>query len=91
METLVAYTNLSEQETVQLCPVVQLDGSMLQVKVPSYAAVGAAIKIEADDTMSLGEVTWCEPGQDGYTVRIQLIEAMHDVTELSRLARALLS
>lgn len=91
METLVSYTNLSETETPQICPVVQLDGSMLLVKLPSYAAVGAAVKIEADDTLSLGEVTWCQPEQDGYAVWIQLIEAMHDVTELSRLARALVS
>ncbi len=91
METLVAFTNLSETETPQICPMVRMDGRILQVKLPTYAAIGTAVKIECNDTLSLGEVSGCQPEQDGYVVWIQLIEALRDVTELSRLARALVA
>jgi hypothetical protein len=91
METLVAYTNLSETKTPQVCPVLGLDGHMLQVKLPASASIGSAVKIETDDTMSLGEVSYCRPEQDGYVVWIHLVQALHDVTELSRLARALVA
>jgi hypothetical protein len=91
METLVAYTNLSETKTPQVCPILGLDGHVLQVKSPAYASIGSAVKIETDDTMSLGEVSYCQPDQDGYVVWIHLVQALHDVTELSRLARALVA
>jgi hypothetical protein len=40
---------------------------------------------------SLGEVTGCQPEADGYMAWAQLVEALHSVDELSRLARALAS
>ena len=48
------------------------------------------MKIEANDTLSLGEVVYCRPAEDGYVVCVEVMEALHNVTELSRLARALL-
>jgi hypothetical protein len=41
METLVAYTNLSETKTPQVCPILGLDGHVLQVKSPAYASIGS--------------------------------------------------
>jgi hypothetical protein len=91
METLVAYTNLSETEVSQVCPVLGLDGNTMQLKLQKRIDVGSAVKIQADDTMSLGEVNCCRPEGDGYVVSVELFEALHHVTELSRLARALLA
>jgi hypothetical protein len=91
METLVAYTNLSQTEASGVCPVLEHEGSRIQLKVPKGIDVGSAIKIEAGDTLSLGEVSDCYPDGDGYVVCVELLQALHNVAELSRLARALLS
>lgn len=91
METLVAYTNLSGMEAPQFCPVLGLAGRMMQLKLPEPADIGIAIKIEADDTMSLGEVNCCRPDGEGYVVCVELSQSLHDVNEHVRLARALLA
>ena len=91
METVAALTNLGEAEAPQPCAVLGLDGSMMQLKLPKQMHIGSAVKVEADDTISLGEVSYCRPDGDGYVVWVELLQAMHNVTELSRLARALLA
>ena len=88
---LVAYTNLSGTEVPQVCPVLGLDGRMMQLKLPERIDIGSAVRIQADDTLSLGEVSYCRPEGDGYVVWVELCQALHNVTELSRLAHALLS
>jgi hypothetical protein len=91
MQMLVAYTNLSDTEVPQVCPVIGLDGRSVQLRVSTPNHVGSAVKIEADDTMSLGEVSYCRPEGEGYVVWVELAQALHHVDELSRLARALLT
>jgi hypothetical protein len=91
MQTLVAYTNLSDPEAPQVCPILGLDGRNVQLKVSTQNHIGSAVKIEVDDTMSLGEVSYCRPEGDGYVVWVELAQALHHVDELSRLARALLT
>jgi len=90
METVAALTNL-EAEVTQTCSVLGLNGSTMQLKFPHHLTVGSAVKIEADDTISLGEVSYCRREGDGYVVWVELIQALRHVTELSRLARALVS
>jgi len=90
METAAAFTDLEESNVSQSCLVLALDGSSMQLKLPSQVPVGRPVKIEADDTLSLGEVSYCRPTEDGYIVWVEVMEALHNVGELSRLARALL-
>lgn len=90
MATVAALTNL-EAEITDTCSVLGLNGSMMQLKFPKYLNVGSAVKVEADDTISLGEVSYCRRDGDSYVVWVELFQALHNVTEMSRLARALLS
>ena len=90
MESVVALTNLESEEVTPTCPVLEQDGSRIQLKVPKYLNVGSAVKIEADDTMSLGEICHFRSDGEGYIVWVDLFQALHNVAELSRLARALL-
>jgi hypothetical protein len=90
METVATFTNLDDADS-QVCPVLGLDGRMMQLKLSKRADIGSAVKVETGDTMSLGEVSYCRPEGDGYVVWVQVMQALHDVTELSRLARALLA
>ena len=91
MDTVAALTNLEESQVFQACSVLGLDGHMMQLKLPKPVGIGSAVKIEADDTLSLGEVSYCRPEGDGYIVWVDLIQALHNVAELSRLSRALLT
>jgi hypothetical protein len=90
METVTAFTNLNDSEVSLDCPVLGLDGHRMQLKLPRRVDIGSAVKVEAGDTLSLGEVSCCRPAGDGYIVWVEVIQALHDVTELSRLSRALL-
>jgi hypothetical protein len=91
METVAALTCLGDREATQSCLIVQIQGRNMLVKLPQYVQIGSPVKVEADDTMSLGEVSYCRPEGDDYIVEVELLQALHNVNELSRLARALLT
>ena len=63
-----------------------LEGHVLQLKVPEQVDIGSAVKVEAGDTLSLGEVSYCRPEGDGYVICVDLMQALHNVGELSRLS-----
>ena len=95
METVAALTSLDQAldqtKITHTCRVLGLHGNTMQLKLPQYLNIGSAVKVEADDTMSLGEVSYCHPDGDGYVARVEILEALHNVNELTRLARALLA
>ena len=91
METVAVLTNLDDAQVSQSCPVCGLDGHRMQLKLAKQVDIGSAVKVEAGDTMSLGEVSYCHPEGDGYVVCVEVLQALHNVTELSRLARALVT
>jgi len=91
METVAAFTNLEDQEIPQLCPLLGLTGRNMQLKLAARIGVGSAVKVETGDTLTLGEVSYCHPVADGYVVGVEINEALHNVAELTRLARALLA
>jgi hypothetical protein len=91
MDTVGAFTNLDDAGVSQACPVLGVDGHTMQLKLPKRVEIGCSVKVEAGDTLSLGEVSYCRPDGDGYLVWVEVMQAMHDVAELSRLARALVA
>jgi hypothetical protein len=91
METVAALTNLEESEVSQDCSVLAVSGHTMQLRLPKPVGIGRAVKVEAEDTISLGEVSYCRPEGDAYVVWVDLMQALHHVGELSRLARALVS
>ena len=90
METVAALTCLDQTKPTHTCQVLGFNGHAMQLKLPQYLSLGSPVKIESDDTLSLGEVSYCHPEGDGYIVRVEILEALHNVNELTRLARALL-
>jgi len=90
MNNLVTYTELAGTETPQVCPVLDVDGNIIRLKLPRRTVIGSPVKIEADNTLSLGEVCDCHPEEDGYVVYVELLQSLRQVAELTRLARALL-
>jgi hypothetical protein len=91
METVAAFTKLGDAEVSLRCPVLGLDGHTMRLKLSKRVDIGSAVKVEADDTLSLGEVSYCRPEGDGYVVWVELLQSLHNVAELSRLAHALLT
>jgi hypothetical protein len=91
MDAVAAFTNLNDPEVSLDCPVLGLDGHTMQLKLSKRVEIGSAVKVATGDTLSLGEVSYCRPANDGYIVWVEVMQALHDVTELSRLARALLT
>lgn len=99
METVAALTNLEanaeggpdQAAAPQPCVVVALDGKMMQVKLPQQVHAGSPVKVEAEDTISLGEVASCRPEGDEYIANVEILQALRNVNELTRLARALLA
>ena len=90
METVAALTRLDEAKVTQTCSILGLDGRTMQLQLPQYVTIGSPVKVEANDTMSLGEVSHCRPDGNGYVACVEVLQALHNVTELTRLARALL-
>jgi len=91
METVAAFTKLDDAEGSLRCPVLGLDGRMMQLKLPKWVDIGSAVKVEADDTLSLGEVSYCRAEGDSYVVWVELFQSLHNVAELARLAQALVA
>jgi len=91
MDTVGAFTKLDSAEVSEACPVLGLGGHTMQVKLSKRVDIGSPVKIQTSDTLSLGEVSYCRPEGDGYLVWVEVMQALHDVGELSRLARALVS
>jgi hypothetical protein len=91
MDSVAAFTNLDAAEGFDTCPLLGQNGHTMQLKVPKLVSIGSAVKVETDDTLALGEVSYCRPEGDGYVVSVEVMQALRDVTELSRLARALLA
>ena len=91
MDSVAAFTNLDSPEGSQPCPVLGLNGHVMQLKVPKRVSIGSAVKVETSNTLSLGEVSCCRPEGDSYVVSVEVVQALHDVGELARLASALLS
>jgi PilZ domain len=70
---------------------VEISGSGMRLLVNRPVPVGAAVKVEPDDSMMLGEVCYCEPDSaGGYYVGVKLLQVLHGLGELARLNRRLL-
>ncbi len=59
---------------------------MMQLTSQRPIEPGAAVRIDADDAIWLGEVEQCSPGGDGFSVRVRLRHVLRDFDTLSRLA-----
>jgi hypothetical protein len=76
-------------ETPRRLPAIVKDasGRGLRVEVREAVALGAAVKIQLEDSILLGEAMYCRRAEDGYFVGIRLAEILRGLAELGRVTR----
>lgn len=86
-ELPVAVTVLGEQELRCQGVVKNASGVGVGIEFPAFVAPGAAIKIELDNCLFLGEVVFCRPSGDAYFLGIQIDQALNGLAELASALR----
>jgi hypothetical protein len=56
----------------------------IRLIVETRFKVGALLKVEWNGTLVLGEVIYCRPEQEGFSVGVELEHALYDVENLAR-------
>lgn len=80
----VLLTVLSEPEIRVHGRVRNASGRGLGLVTPSPVPPGAAIRIEIDDSMVLGEAIYCRSDRDGHFIGVELDQVLVGLTELGR-------
>lgn len=83
-EQEVAVTVLGECEVQQVAKVKNASGRGLALEMPGPVAPGAAIKIQFDDAVVLGEAVYCRRSPDACLVGVELDQVLCGLTELGR-------
>jgi hypothetical protein len=65
------------------------EGRRLMLSLAGPIDRDTAIRIDIDDQVLLGEVTWCAKTKDGFTAEVELDQAITSVHDLTRLVNAL--
>jgi len=77
-------------EGVMQSRVLDVSGKGMRVHLPLPVAPGAAVQIETDDMLFLGEACFSEAVEGGYVVGLSLSHSVTALAELDRLNRALI-
>ena len=83
-------TVLPEREAGSPGTVAKHSGERVELLVDEPARAGAAVKLEGDDTLFLGEVCSCRPLGASFAVIVELQHALYDTQALARFARRIL-
>ena len=70
---------------------VDLSGRGIRITVPARVPPGAAVKIELDDALLLGEICYCRPCDRGFMIGVEIDQALHGLADLARLNQTLLN
>jgi len=89
-DTPVDVTLLGECETKLSGRITNYSNYGLDLTLDQRVPIGAAIKVEWNHTLLLGEVVHCRQEGDGFTVGLELEHALYNTAELARLAKRLL-
>jgi hypothetical protein len=68
--------------------IVEFGGPEVVIGVHRPVAFGAAVRLEFDDSVLLGEVCACEPSPEGSQVRVAVRDAIPTMSDLGRLITA---
>ena len=67
-----------------------LSGRGLRMTTSEAVPVSAAVKVNFDDTMMLGEVCYCEPSGTQWAVGLEMEQALSDLSGLGNLVERLM-
>jgi len=77
-------------EGIMTANVLDVSGVGMKVCLPLPVASGAAVKVETDDMLFLGEACYSEPIDGGYIVGLTLSHSLTALAELERLNKVLM-
>ena len=86
----VQVTVLGANETRSMGLVSASSRDSVELLIDTPAPPGAAVKIERNETLLLGEVRFCRPEGSLFTIGVELRHALYNTHELARLAKSLL-
>ena len=86
----VHVTVLGECDTKFLGRITNSSTRGIGLRIDRLVPLGSAVKVEWGQTLLLGEVRYCRPEGDGFTIGLDLEHALYHTEELARLARRLL-
>ncbi len=84
IDQTVIVTVLSEQPIRMRGRVRNASGRGLGLVVPRPVEPGAAIRIEIDDSLVLGEAIYCRDEESGHFIGVELDQVLVGLTELGR-------
>ena len=68
---------------------VEVSARGLQIVLDRPIPVGAAVKLESDDTLMLGKVCYCRPESNGFVAGLRLDQVLKKLSQLETLDRVL--
>lgn len=66
--------------------IVEIVGKTMELHASGELSRGTPVRIEARDTLWLGEISECEPHESRYRLNVTLAHALYGLAELARLA-----
>lgn len=83
-EQAVIVTVLGDPEIRQVATIRNASGRGLSMEMPEAVAIGAALKIEIEDSFLLGEAVYCKGGPGSHLVGVELDQMLCGLTELGK-------
>ena len=80
----VAVTVLGGRSTPQTGRMKNASACGLAIETPGPISPGAAVKIEFEDSIVLGEAVYCRGGGEGYLIGVELDQVLCGLTELGK-------
>jgi hypothetical protein len=86
----VHVTVLAECEPGSPGTVAKSLNESVELLLDKPAPLGAAVKLEGNDALFLGEVFSCRPAGTGFAIGVEIQHALYNTQELARLAKRIL-
>ena len=72
------------------CVLLNMSGQGVSIRLDRAIPASAAVRIDLNDSILLGEVCHCEPSGDSFDCGVRLDQALTSVTDLARLMSSIM-
>lgn len=86
---LIPLTILGDSGLLLTAIAVEVSARGMRIVLDRPIPVGAAVKLESDDTLMLGEISYCRPESNGFVAGLRLDQVLRKSSQLETLNRAL--